>query len=86
MLLASHIALTCSTTLSFDQVHFKHEQPQVRLSDSHLGIGRIQQNTGHSQRPLSISTQCLACGLTNGHIEIRGNSLEDPGVMNTKSD
>jgi len=28
----------------------------------------------------------VICGLTNGHIEIHGNSLEDSGVINTKSD
>jgi len=27
-----------------------------------------------------------ACGLTNGHIEIDENSLEDPGVIDKKSD
>jgi len=37
------IALICSTTLSFDEVHFKHEQPQVLLTDSHATIGTIQQ-------------------------------------------
>jgi len=37
-------------------------------------------NAGRSQRALSISTQYLACGLTNHHVEIHGNSLEDSGV------
>jgi len=47
-------------------------------------------NAGRSQRALSISTQyqralsISACGLTNRHIEIHGNSLEDSGVINTK--
>jgi len=27
MLLALHIAFICGATLTFDQVHFKHEQP-----------------------------------------------------------
>ena len=27
-----------------------------------------------------------ACGLTNGHVEICGTSLEDPDVINTESD
>jgi len=35
---------------------------------------------------LSMSTPQSACGLTNGHIEIHENSLEDPGVIDTKSD
>jgi len=26
----------------------------------------------------------LACGLTNRHIEVHGNSLEDSGVITTK--
>jgi len=26
----------------------------------------------------------MACGWTNGHTEIHGNSLEDPGVITTK--
>jgi len=33
---------------------------------------------------LSISTQSLACGLTNRHIEIHGNSFEESGVITTK--
>jgi len=33
-----------------------------------------------------MSTLQSACGLTNGHSEIRENSLEDPGVIHTKSD
>jgi len=32
-----------------------------------------------------MSTLQSACSLTNGHIEIHENSLEDPGVINTKS-
>jgi len=36
MLLALYIALICSTNLSFDQVHFKDEQPQVLSRDSHV--------------------------------------------------
>jgi len=36
-------ALICSATVSFDQVHFKHEQPQVLSPDSHVTIGIIQQ-------------------------------------------
>jgi len=43
LLLALHIALICSTTLSFDQVHFKHKQPQVFSTDLHVTIGMIQQ-------------------------------------------
>jgi len=42
MLLALHIALICSTTLSFDQVYFKHEQPQILSPDSHGISGKIQ--------------------------------------------
>jgi len=33
-----------------------------------------------------MSTPQSACGLTNGHIEIHENSLEYPGVIETKSD
>jgi len=33
-----------------------------------------------------MSTLQSACGLTNGHIEIHENSLEYPGVIDTKSD
>jgi len=43
MLLALHIALICSTSLSVDQVHFKHKQTQVLSPDLHVTIGTIQQ-------------------------------------------
>jgi len=43
MLLAVHIALIFSITLSFDQVHFKYEQPQVLLPDSQVTIDTIHQ-------------------------------------------
>jgi len=43
MLLALHIALIGSTTLNFDQVHFKHQQPQVFSPDPHVTIGTIQE-------------------------------------------
>jgi len=43
-------------------------------------------NAGCSQNALSMSTLQSACGLTNGLIEIHENSLEDPGVIDTKSD
>jgi len=43
MLLAIHISLICSTTLSFHQVHFKHEHPQVLTPYSQVIIGTIQQ-------------------------------------------
>jgi len=33
-----------------------------------------------------MSTPQSACGLTNGHTAIHENSLEDPGVIDTKSD
>jgi len=33
-----------------------------------------------------MSTLRSAFGLTNGHSEIRENSLEDPGVIDTKSE
>ena len=39
---ALHIALICSTTLNFDQMHFKHQQPQVQ-PDSLATVGTIQQ-------------------------------------------
>jgi len=44
------------------------------------------QNAGRSQSALSMSTLQSACGLTNGRIEIHENLLEDPGVIDTKSD
>jgi len=37
-----------------DQVHFKHEQPQVLLIESHVAIGTIQQT---QPTCLSILTQ-----------------------------
>ena len=43
-------------------------------------------NAGRSQRASSITTLQPACGLINGHIDIHGNSLEDPGVITSKSD
>jgi len=43
-------------------------------------------NAGHRQSASSMSTLQSACRLTNGHSEIRENSLEDPGVIDTKSD
>jgi len=43
MLLGLHIARICSTTLSFDQVYFKHKQPQVLSPDSHATTDTIQQ-------------------------------------------
>jgi len=43
-------------------------------------------HAGRSQSALSMSTPQSACGLTNGHIEIHEYSLEDPGVIDTKSD
>jgi len=42
-MLLAHTALICSTALSFGQVHFKHEQPQVLSPDSHVTLGTIQQ-------------------------------------------
>jgi len=42
-------------------------------------------NAGRSQRALNISTQQSACGLTNRHIEIYGNSLEDSGIITNES-
>jgi len=68
---------------AIDQVRFKHEQPQVLLIESHVTIGTIQL-TQRSQRALGISTQKLARGLTNRHIEIHGKSLENSGVITTK--
>jgi len=35
---------------------------------------------------MSMWTPQSACGLTNGHVEIHENPLEDPGVIDTKSD
>jgi len=64
-------------------VHFKHEQPQVILMESHVTIDDSAK-AGRSQRALGISAQYLKCGLTTGHIEIHGNSLEDSGVITTK--
>jgi len=43
--------------LSFDQVHFKHEQSQVLSPDSRVNDRYDSANTGRSQRALSISTQ-----------------------------
>jgi len=38
------MALICnSTTSSFEQMHFKHEQPIVLSPNSHVTIGTIQQ-------------------------------------------
>jgi len=34
MLLTLHVTPSCSITLSFDQVHFKHVQPHVLSPDS----------------------------------------------------
>jgi len=54
-----HIALICSATFNFYQVHFKNEQSQVFLPDSHVTIGMIQkiQDAANLLRALSISTQ-----------------------------
>ena len=43
-------------------------------------------HAGRSQRTLSMTTLQSACALTNSDIEIHGNSLVHPGVINTKSD
>jgi len=51
MLLALHIALICSTTLSFDMAHFKHKQPQVLSPDSHATIGTIQETQDTTNVP-----------------------------------
>jgi len=42
MLLGLYKTFICSTTVSFDKVHFKHEQQQVLSPDSHVTIGTIQ--------------------------------------------
>jgi len=58
MLLALHIALILSTTLSFDQEQFKHNSYNGFSPDSHVTISRIQQTQdARSQHALSISTQ-----------------------------
>jgi len=36
-------ALICSTTSSFDEVHFKHKQPQNVSPDLHGTIGAVQE-------------------------------------------
>jgi len=78
----AHLCLLAA--LVTDQVHFKDEQPQVLLIESLRNNQYDSANAGRSQRALSISTQYLACGLTNRHIEIHGNLLEDSGVITTK--
>jgi len=35
------LGLIRTTTLSFNQVYLKHEQPQIRSPDSHVTIGTI---------------------------------------------
>jgi len=63
-------------------VHFKFEQLQVLLAESHATIGTIQQKQDAAS-VLRVSTQQLACGLTNRHFEMQGNSLEDSDVITT---
>jgi len=43
-MLALHISLICSSTLSFDQVHIKHNQPQ------NLRLIHTQQSTRFTKR------------------------------------
>jgi len=42
VLLALHIPLICSITLSFGQVHVKRQQPHVFSPEPHVTIGMIQ--------------------------------------------
>jgi len=55
-------------------MHFKHEQSQV------LSL------TNYKTQPTCIEYIDTIVGMTNGHIDIHGNSLEDPGVCNTDSE
>jgi len=41
--LALQIFFICSASLSFDQVHIKHDQPQDLSHDSHVTIDTINQ-------------------------------------------
>jgi len=40
-----------------DQVHFKHERPQVLLMESNITIGTIQQTQGAASGAQSLTTQ-----------------------------
>ena len=56
-------------------VHSKHYFEKLCQSLCCIAVG---------QRALSISTQSLACNLTNRRIDIQERSLEYSGVINTK--
>jgi len=57
-----------------DQVHFK--TPTSSFDRVTRNNRYDSANAGRSLRAVGISTQQLACGLTNRHFEIHGNSLE----------
>jgi len=42
-MLGLHISVICRIALSFDQVHFKHNQTQILSPDSHVTINTIHQ-------------------------------------------
>jgi len=69
----------------FDQVHFKHEQPQVLSPDSHVTIGSLRFSK-HRTQPTCFEYIDTIVGMRLDHTEIHGNSLEDPSVINTESD
>jgi len=55
--------------------------------NSHVTIDTIHPIASRMQsKCFEYATLQSACGFTNGHIEIHENSLEYPGVIDTKSD
>jgi len=58
----------------YDFTLWRHKQRTPNTNDHHMPLN----NPTHDN--------FLRTSLTNGHIEIHGYSLEDPGVINTESD
>jgi len=80
-MLALHIPLICSITFKL----WSGAYLTFRLIKQ-VTIDTIHQTQDAVKSALSMSTLQSACGLTNGRIEIHENLLEDPGVIDTKSD
>ena len=79
-MLALHISLICSITLSFDQVHIKNNQPQDLSPNSHPTIDTIHQ----TQNAVKVLWVRVGMQLDQRRIEVHENSLE-PWCYNTKS-
>ena len=82
MLLGLHIARICSTTLSFDQVYFKHKQPQVLSPDSHATTDTIQQ----TQEAANVGCDDTIVGMRLPQRSYGTRNSENPSSENPSSE